>query len=670
MSDSLVFSESISSDLNVSEFTKKKWVYAIDSQNGAYNNQVTIDTTSLSNSGAFPNWAEGFIVMPLVVSLSSANAASLPLGTTFADMSWGFKAGFWQMINSMSVSYNNGNIIQETSFLNVFASFRALTEWGWVDVQNDGASTGFYPDNAASWSFCNANTPTNNLQGNGQGICNNRNDPSLSAFIPVAFDSLLANTNAQNGTPILLSSAVSGLPQAGAAGLTTYSGACAQNVVLQNDASYNDGFLKRQFYTSYDPYQATGVNDPLNQTAINSASSLTTVSRSFKQTQANAGIINWTVTAKLRLKDLADFFSKMPLAKGGTFKFIINTNQASMQFTTTQPTINANGIITSTLPNASAIGTVVPGYPTLTLNSVNVQSGYTNPLMIASINNGQGCSALLADTYTLSVSIYKNTNANQQIAGVGAPQYTGGLTACRLYVPLYTFSPGAESQYFKALSERKKILYTDIFQTTLSGIVPGQFNFLVSNGLPNIQFVLLVPFLTAGANGTCGNTTVQTVSVAYAAGPPIVPLGYSSVTGGALYNTLFSPFSTAGGTPDPVCINQFQVQIANQSLFDENVYYDYELFLEHLRSSNQLNGDLITGMSSGLISEQSFSRGMRYYYADCSRELESDTGVSKSVQIRGNNASSVSINCMCFVGYKKMLEIDLRNGTVLAKSSS
>jgi hypothetical protein len=33
----------------------------------------------------------------------------------------------------------------------------------------------------------------------------------------------------------------------------------------------------------------------------------------------------------------------------------------------------------------------------------------------------------------------------------------------------------------------------------------AQFNFLVSNGLTNIQFVLMVPFLTAGANGTCGN---------------------------------------------------------------------------------------------------------------------------------------------------------------------
>jgi len=346
MSDSLVFSESISSDLNESEFIKKKWVYAMDSQNGSYNNQVTIDTTTISNSGAFPNWTESFIVMPLVVSLSSATANSLPIGTTVGDMSWGFKAGFWQMVNSMSVSYNQGNIIQETSFLNIFSSFRALTEWGWVDVQNDGASTGFYPDNGSSWSFCNANSVQNNLQGNGQGICNNRNDPSLVAYSLVPTAAITQNSSTTGGTPFYLSSAVAGIPQntvgAGTAGPIKYTGVCAQNPILQNEASYNDGFLKRQYYTSFDPLSAQNSNDPLNQTAINNVSSLTTVSRSFKQQQTVAGIINWSITAKLRLKDLSDFFTKMPLSKGGSFKFTINTNQASMQFTTTLPSVAAS----------------------------------------------------------------------------------------------------------------------------------------------------------------------------------------------------------------------------------------------------------------------------------------------------------------------------------------
>jgi hypothetical protein len=158
---SLVYSESISSDISESEFIRKKWVYASDSNGQSYQSQVIIDTTTISNSGAYPNWGEGFIAMPLVVTLSSQNAASLPAGTNIADYSWGFKNGFWHMTNSMSVQYNNGTIIQETPFSNVFASFKALTEWGWMDVQND---------NAASWSFAPTYTNANNLSASGVGL--------------------------------------------------------------------------------------------------------------------------------------------------------------------------------------------------------------------------------------------------------------------------------------------------------------------------------------------------------------------------------------------------------------------------------------------------------------------------------------------------------------------
>jgi hypothetical protein len=150
--------------------------------------------------------------MPLIVCLTSATPASLPIGCTTADMSWAFKNGFWHMINSMSVRYNNGDFIQETPFLNIFASFRAMTEWGWVDVVNDGSTCGFYPDNGSSWSFCNANSDANSLQSNGQGFCNNRDTSSLVAYSPLA-GADIANLTTQS--PFYLTSAVAGIPTAG-----------------------------------------------------------------------------------------------------------------------------------------------------------------------------------------------------------------------------------------------------------------------------------------------------------------------------------------------------------------------------------------------------------------------------------------------------------------------
>jgi hypothetical protein len=552
--------------------------------------------------------------MPLVVTLTSLTAASLPANTNTADYVWGFKNGFWHMINSMSVQYNNGTIIQETPFTNVFTSFKALTEWGWMDVQNDGASTGFYPDNAASWSFADAVSNASNLSASGIGLCNNRDNPSLAAFSPIDGADIAANLT--QGSPFYLTSDVAGLPTGG-----LYSGTCAQNPILANEASYNKGFLKRQTYVNFNPVDAAPY---LNQGAINSAASLQAVNRNYKQTPNVQGSVSWSIIAKLRLKDLHDFFGKMPLAKGGSFRFLINTNQSITNFTYTRPTFNANGTV---LLN-----------PTMVLNSVSINGGLTNPLMVASAGIGQGCSPLAQDTYNLSVSIYKNNFAVQSTANAS----NAGLTSCRLYVPLYTFSPMAENNYLSLLDSRKKVVYTDIFQFTQTSIGANQpFNFLVSNGLPNIQFVLVVPLISASGaqNGTC----------------PV--------------STIVSPFCTTGGTPDPITLTNFNVAISNQNLFEENLLYDYEVFKEQLRTSFQLNGDVITGMTSGLISEMDFSRGMRYYYADASRQLPSDDGVSKSVQVKGTNASNVSVDLLCFIGFKKFLELDVGTGAVLSKSS-
>jgi hypothetical protein len=81
--------------------------------------------------------------------------ASLPAGSRVGDYSWAFKNGFWNIINSMTVEFNNNNIIQQTPFLNVFRSFKAHTGWSEDDLKNNGASCGYYPDNAGSWSYSN-----------------------------------------------------------------------------------------------------------------------------------------------------------------------------------------------------------------------------------------------------------------------------------------------------------------------------------------------------------------------------------------------------------------------------------------------------------------------------------------------------------------------------------
>jgi hypothetical protein len=209
--------------------------------------------------------------------------------------------------------------------------------------------------------------------------------------------------------------------------------------------------------------------------------------------------------------------------------------------------------------------------------------------------------------------------------------YQTSLTSCRLYAPVYKMNPLAEQRYLQ-LAPTKKIDYDDTFQYQFSDIASGDnFNILVSNGISDIQSVLVVPFLTASANGTS-------------------------------FNTLLSPFSTSGATPDPIILTNFNILVSGMNLFLNNQLYDYEQFNQELKSSNQLNGSLTTGLASGLISEDMFERGYRYYYGNCARILPSEAGVSRSIQIQGQNKSRQNINLMVFVSFKRSITVDISTG--------
>jgi len=204
------------------------------------------------------------------------------------------------------------------------------------------------------------------------------------------------------------------------------------------------------------------------------------------------------------------------------------------------------------------------------------------------------------------------------------------LTSCRLYAPLYKFNPLAEQRYL-SLAPTKRVEYEDVFQYQFSGVNAGDtFNFLVSNGIADIQSVLVVPFLSASANNNM--------------------------------NPFLSPYGTAGATPDPIPLQQFNILLSGVNLFLENEEYDFQAFSHQLASSNQLNGGLTTGLGSGLIGKFEFENLYRYYYGNASRSLPSEEGVSRSVQIVGRNASAQQISLMVFVSFKRSMVVDIQTG--------
>jgi hypothetical protein len=186
-------------------------------------------------------------------------------------------------------------------------------------------------------------------------------------------------------------------------------------------------------------------------------------------------------------------------------------------------------------------------------------------------------------------------------------------------------------------------LYNDIFQYYFSGIGSGDtFNILVTNGIPNVRGILVVPVLPKASNGVATNGGI---------------LAAETTT-----NTLLSPFASTGGTPDPISLGNFNIQVSGKNLFISNLQYTYENFVEQIVSSNQLNGSLTTSLGSGLIGFEDWTNLYRYYYGNVSRSLPSEEGVSKAIQITGQNLSSVQCDLMVFVEFEREITIDVRTG--------
>lgn len=615
-------------------FVDKQWLYVNDSNNGSYTGQIVIDSTTLSNSGSYIGWSESFLQVPLVLQ---AESTPLNVNDDKFDFGMALKSGYWQLIHSMSVEFNNGSVVQQTPFLNVFSSFKNLTSWSDNDLRCWGKITGFAPDTADSWVFNSAVAAANalnGLQGSGTGFCNNRLATTFASSGALS-DVQYPAANVFTGTPLVVATEASGFSDSVCG--------CA-----------NTGLLQRMKWLNFDmivPYQTTVAGAVVGTAVAATANSanvlankvlllardsggLTSIFKNYIQTSTNGRAIIFN--AVIRLKDICDFFDKMPLMKGATMRLYINTNQCYLPLTVNPAQVSAAGAITC--------------FPSLQLSATPtiLGGGQTCPIMVSSADLGQGMNVIApldagapggAVALKVALSIVRcqfGSNFSAANAAVACP-----LNTVRLYAPAYTMSPQAEASYL-AMSPTKKIVYEDLFQYSF----PNQdsnstFNILVSNGLPNLKSIVVMSFLPQASNGVSGVG-------AYAATP---------------VSSLYSPFASSGGTPDPIALTNFNVQLSGKNLFNDQNQYDFQEFYEQFISSNQLNGSLTTGLASGLIGEHEWSDLYRYYYADCSRGLPQEAGVSRSIQITGVNKSAYPVNLMVFASFTRSLVVDIRTGT-------
>lgn len=582
MADQLLFEQSNESQIINEPFINRQVVYVIDQNNGTYNGQIQLDTSSLSNSGKYASYSEAYFEVPLVVRLTAGGSAvgDATMQGLQSSFAVGLKNGYYQLIHSISVEYNNTSVVQLTPYTNFYVNYKLLTSLSEEDIAKFGDIIGFNPDGHLSCGYGSQAAADTS----GHGVLNNQD-----------------------------------LPQFAATGVNTWATAVA--------TQFNSGYYQRQVNnTAFNPAQAPSSN-------FTSASQSATLGKNYFRVGVAGDNIDskwWFVLATIRLKDVSDFFDKLPLIKGAYLRFIVNTNTATHTIALTKSAGNAFTDIAST-SNIITGGTS----PLIVANAV---SGGMNTIAtrVAALNAG------VAETmnFTVACSIGKDTTYNLT---------NPTLQQCRLYVPLYTMNPSMEEQYL-SLNRTKKVVYRDIYQYQVdvscsgtAGSLQGTFNSLLTNGIPNPKAIIIIPFVGANSNYLSNGAN------------PVAPFQ--------------SPFtSEPGTTSNLINLTNFNVQVAGVNIFTQNELYDFEAFKNELASINAINGGLVDGLTSGLISLSRFQGNFRYYVADLSRRLPAEDKVPKAIQILGTVQSGTiaNVSLICFIEFEKEITVDLMTGAKLS----
>lgn len=209
----------------------------------------------------------------------------------------GMKNGFYQLVNSIIVSYGNTNVVQLQEFTNMYINFKALTTWSQDDLAKYGASLGFHPDTASSYAYNDDGTSNAHTTGNG----------------------LTNNTVAMTTLPTLAATGFVG-------------------------ESVNNGFLERLRVTGFDA--SAGMDGVIAKMSPVLKTIPKTVGKSYYTTTGTGvdKIYYWNVMATIRLRDLHNFFENIPIIKGGLLNIVINYNACNFKIDVTADATAPNTI--------------------------------------------------------------------------------------------------------------------------------------------------------------------------------------------------------------------------------------------------------------------------------------------------------------------------------------
>ena len=499
MSDAIVYDMSqMNGDQSASIFVRRDNLELMDMMNGSYlGNQIIYDTSTLSNSNKYIDYRNARLSIPLCYSVSTDATKSdyealnenalwtTNQGKAALAMTMSMKQTFMHLVHSIQCEWAGTSILQATPYSSFWQTFQLTTTLSMSDVMINGKTIGFYPNGS---NFIQSDLDQNTPYGN--GTCNN---------VAVMESATFGNTSGNSGV-VMRSMMQNAFIDTMNTGMTTIDNSNIENYESMSSASFS---------TLRQNYLMTPVTNSSGSYAV------------------------FAVQANIRLRDLCDFFSNLPLLKGVFFRLTLNLNQCQAIVYADEDQENAEALqLVEQLNATTATGVTSYGDNAVPATNISVsKGGVVSPLggavpfMVANCANNTIPGALKATYQDISsgdftflpttaagfstfvpgraynfgmnvgnkVVLTQTPNgANNTMTGLGQSTY--------MYVDAYTFNPIFEEAYLSRPA--KTITYEDIFQFTTSSAGAGDpFQFLITNGLSNLKAVLIMPFFDYSTTG-------------------------------------------------------------------------------------------------------------------------------------------------------------------------
>jgi hypothetical protein len=110
-------------------------------------------------------------------------------------------------------------------------------------------------------------------------------------------------------------------------------------------------------------------------------------------------------------------------------------------------------------------------------------------------------------------------------------------------------------------------------------------------------------------------------------------------------------------------LTQINVSIAGINTTQNVITYGYENFNQQVALYDKINATDL-GLTSGLINQNNWDLGYRYYFVDCSRYSDATAEVARAVQVSFVNNTLQTLEVACFVEYLTTNVIDVATGKI------